>query len=367
MSKIPKVINKPLADKLAELFKEAVRRLQAISDETIVIAESPNKFNDAWDDAYWHAVRVGDVSWQESDYFSTPEKPKILPTGQVEPPATVEAYKILFWLHEQGWRDLAHKAFEAYNTQGDNYSNTIDNLMLAIVIFENQPYLLLDCASECGECFWLNNSGNFYYICDTSRIDHSFDEEMPLIFGKLDLDKIEFYPKFFKQFLLPKPVDQGALARLINSIEAAVDTIKEDYDGGFYYSTAQTSKSHFGPEYWKEYPILTLADKQNSETYFHYDKALGLWDFYDGERAYNRMDEVSKPILAKIMQPLGGLEAMNIRGMWEKAYGEKLRMGQWLKISVTEEGVIVTREHTMMKLHDSKLEYSGNIFDSFPD
>jgi hypothetical protein len=106
-------------DRLHALLSDAGSRFRALGPEPVAVACATDKFNDAWRDDFWCAVRIGPHVWEQSQFFAAgfaAEKASVpmdgggQGTAMLQAPAFDAARAILDQLERGAWRTLVENA-----------------------------------------------------------------------------------------------------------------------------------------------------------------------------------------------------------------------------------------------------------------
>jgi len=157
-------------ERLQILLDAATTQLEKLASNPIVIAASPNRFNDIyWSD--WRAVRVGAFFTERHDYGDRNFELD-LASG---PPSAKAAALILADLEVQKWRDLFLDAFGI----------TWDDQCLAVVLQDGVPWLVFSSSNNTDEnhvfSLWDDRSLVYFGEC-VERFDWELQEPQPLRF-----------------------------------------------------------------------------------------------------------------------------------------------------------------------------------------
>ena len=63
--------------RLLDLLQPAAAKLAQLGPEPVLVAQCPNKFNDAWYDDLWYAAQVGTAFWEAAHYIEGRPAPEI--------------------------------------------------------------------------------------------------------------------------------------------------------------------------------------------------------------------------------------------------------------------------------------------------
>jgi hypothetical protein len=149
----------------------AVRRLEKLGADPIIIAASPNRFNDIyWSD--WRAIRFGVFFTERHDYGGRRDYDGDLRDG---PPGARAARDALDRLEAGGWRDLFADAFGVpWNDQ-----------VLALVLQDGLPWLVFSGSKFADEnhvfALWDEEPLQYFGEC-LRRFDWGMQQTPPLRF-----------------------------------------------------------------------------------------------------------------------------------------------------------------------------------------
>jgi hypothetical protein len=171
--KPPQAVNRQALDRLVALLESAVQNLNTLAEDPIVIAASPNRWNDARS-SDWRAIRFGAFFTEEPTYYSLPfNYERDLAAG---PLGARAARDILDELEAANWRDLFSEAFDV------GFRSSI----LALVIQDGIPWLVFSASfnpEEESHVFSLWSSEPLAYFGEcVERFDWEIQETPPLKF-----------------------------------------------------------------------------------------------------------------------------------------------------------------------------------------
>ena len=227
-SVVLRVKNAEAAGQLQALLDPALAELRQLGSEPILIAECPDKYNDAFNDDYWYAAQVGAASWEQSHFFEGGDyashikegyhlRGQIL-GGAVAEPARLatgkplsKARAILHRLKDGGWRALAVEALR------DRYP------ILCLAWQYGQAWFCLSSAVEGEGYAWaLTPNGGFAEFGMCGRLDHEIGNPCPIWFSSIDPGAVRFLTPEARQFFAPRPIDSKAHRQLCTVIATAV-------------------------------------------------------------------------------------------------------------------------------------------------
>jgi hypothetical protein len=157
--------------RLIPLLDNAIAQLSALKADVALVAECPDKFNDAYEDDYWRAVQVDEAVWEQSHFFKYKSPPEVHerthePSGE----KLAVARKVLKELESAGWRD---EALACSGRQG--------GLLLCLALFHGQPLLCRTSPIDGEGSVWTWSAGSgLQHIASCERIDHRIGDPNPI-------------------------------------------------------------------------------------------------------------------------------------------------------------------------------------------
>jgi len=212
---------------LEYLLENAALRLSSL-DEPVVIAASPNKFDDTGRFPEWFGVQIGRAVWDRVDYrqeggavFESSRNSQELLTAQ----------DVLRWLQEAGWRPLVEKAFGL----------TLFNEVLAIIKQHDAIWFVISASNDGKDIvFLLQPSGELERVGAPVRLDQRLGRVRPLLLQWIDPDtwpKLHAAAPAFPADRFSPVKDEGgriALAQLVDHLQHAFAKLAE-LSGSFHY------------------------------------------------------------------------------------------------------------------------------------
>jgi hypothetical protein len=168
----PAVRDQEALTKLSHLLDTAQRDLEKLTTDPIVIAASPNRFNDIyWSD--WRAVRFGAFFTERHDYGGPRDYERELADAS---DGARSARDVLERLEAAGWRDLFLNAFAfSWNDQ-----------ILALVLQDGLPWLIFSSSNATDEnhvfALWDEDRPLLYFGECLERFDWDLQDSPPLRF-----------------------------------------------------------------------------------------------------------------------------------------------------------------------------------------
>ena len=205
---LTEIRDRTACSQLLSLLDDALREFRALGEEPIVVASCPSKFNDAWYDPDWRAIRVGGFFSQRTEYFARPEAhDKKLREG---PESARTASRVLDNLEAGNWRELYQRAFERPDMSFDE--------VIALVLQDGNAWLVLN-GSNSGESavYSVTSGGNLAHVgrCDpyAERFDQGLSADRPLAIRRVEEDA----------------ADRAAVARQIEILERGAAGKRPDW------------------------------------------------------------------------------------------------------------------------------------------
>ncbi|MEX0283563.1 MAG: hypothetical protein AB3N23_03035 [Paracoccaceae bacterium] len=152
----------PELNRFVGLLRDAVKRLLALQMDPVVVAASPNLFNDIYY-SEWQAVRVGDWYSERHQYNRHKDLERDI---QSAPAHAKQAYDVLQELEKAGWRDLYSRLLlrQAWGDQA-----------LSLVIQDGMPWLVFNSSNNSDEnhvfALWYGDQPLCYFGEAEERFD----------------------------------------------------------------------------------------------------------------------------------------------------------------------------------------------------
>lgn len=204
---------------LINMLDRAANVLRTLSDETVLVAACPSKFNDAWYDDRWFAVQVGGAYWEAAHYLEGRDKPLIKEEGREQTSKGIRAArKVLEELEHSNWRTALSDCL------GKQYVMPGDVVCLAIQF--GQPWICSVSSNDTRDiaCTWSSLNG-LVHMARCERIDHSIGTPHPLCFADLRTDFWQHLAPSARAQLRPKVQDRQAAVELCRILMDAALTI----------------------------------------------------------------------------------------------------------------------------------------------
>ncbi len=353
---VRRVQDEGAALELQQLIAGAADRMGAFGRTPWLLAEAPNKFNDATQDDLWYAVQVGRTSWEQSHFFEGYGIPwfqehSVLAAETaadlIEPGASVtasdeiaSARRVLRGLVKAGWRQLADRALEGYEN------------LLCVAWQHGQLWLCRThpASAEGDAWIWVPGLG-FQYFGVCCRLDEDVGHAVPIYFHKINADCLNHLSDEAKQYFLPVVLDVQSYDELSSIVQAAAEEATAVTDlplvlasRGSPSSLWEGFRGDWAPRlYWNGHfldidRLEELAPRSPSNP----------------EERGRHVEEVYR--LSAILERL---EAADWRRLFGRCYGNPPVAGQVLALYVGPGYAILVRENTAFLVEDGQLECAG--------
>jgi hypothetical protein len=347
------------AKALAALLTETAERLKAFGKTPCLVAEAPNKFNDAHHDDYWYAVQIGQTYWEQSQYFEGSPTvirerseyqgeftgQQLIAQGSLTASSNIaSAPTVLDDLRKAGWRGLAEAALEGY-----------DNV-LAVVIQHGQVWLCCTYPVEGEGAAWIWTEGaGFVHFGTCNRLDQDIGSPCPLYFDKVNANAVEHLSADARQYFAPVIADAAANERLSSLVEDAARQVRAATDmpvnlcsresrWGFYDHAARHS--------WKPAQVFWNAKS------FNVVVTKGRWPASSWNPRTKKEDPYPDEAYA-LSAVLKSLEDADWRSLFGKAFGVPLINTQMLSLFIGSSFAILVRENSTFLLDNGRLQFAG--------
>jgi hypothetical protein len=157
--------------RLIPLLDNAIAQLSTLSADVALVAECPDRFNDAHQDDYWRAAQVDEALWEQSHFFKYKSPPEFRErTHELAGEKLAVARKVLKELEAAGWRDDALACTGRWGGK-----------LLCLSLFHGQPLLCRTSPIDGEGSAWTWSTGsNLHHIASCERIDHSIGDPNPI-------------------------------------------------------------------------------------------------------------------------------------------------------------------------------------------
>lgn len=192
-----------------------VQHLRAIETDPVLIAECPNKFNDAFQDDWWLAAQCGHLYWERSLFFEAdPEKVVNDRTNTEDLGDLKSVLRVLNIARMWSWYNRANLVLP-------------DGNLLCIAIQDGQ---LLVCKTnpidDYGTVWTLADDGNLVHIASCNRIDDTVGEPRPIRLNALRSDIWRYLCPKARAAMHLQCCDAEADRVLAKAIENAVTKVR---------------------------------------------------------------------------------------------------------------------------------------------
>ncbi len=353
---IRQVQDEDAALELHRLIAAAADRMGSLGRSPWLLAEAPNKFNDATQDDLWYAVQIGGAYWEQSHFFEGYGVPWFqehsrlageTTADQIAPGSSViasdeiaSARSVLRSLEKAGWRELAKRALEGYEN------------LLCVAWQHGQLWL---CRTEpvSGEgdaWIWVPGLG-FQYFGMCCRLDEDVGHAVPIYFHKINRDCLDHLSGEARQYFLPAILDAVSHRELSSVVQAAAEEAAAVTDLPLVLASRGSPSSPWEGTRADWAPRLFWNGK-------HLDidrlEELAPRSPSDPEERGRHAEEVYR--LSAILERL---EAADWRGLFGRCYGNPPVAGQVLALYVGTGYAILVRENTTFLVEDGRLECAG--------
>ncbi len=377
----------PIFDREAELLAvlDAVADgLQTGMDEPVLLAECPNKFNDAFEDDLWFAVQTGEDYWEQSHFFehrathavqerslftSSTGDGAVQGIGPDHSSDRIAGLRHrLKSLGKAGWREMT-------GWPG----------LLALVIEHDQRWFVTEIPNvDLGEIYAWDEVGMFR-VGSTERIDSRVGDKRVLIFKTVVPEAVVLLGEAAQRYFHPVIVDEVCAGMLTHFLWSATEAIRRQGESpaalrsGSMSSYLRRSECcsaalrpgegyyiHRKDETWPKFQPNVRAEPVD---YSDHAKVLltaldGLerldWLAYFGIPSGNDLNSDQQLALApspSLAEAIRGNRGLNWRQLFELAFGEKLDASQELTLLVGEHLAVLIRDNAVFEVTSKGLTY----------
>jgi hypothetical protein len=315
---------------LIRLLDEVADGLADLEPGPILLAECPNKFNDAGEDDLWYAVQAGFDYWEQSHFFMYETKSTVRehssfshtldPQTLKDRGATVNGDCIarlrssLRHLQTKGWRRLVGNEPLSDSYDGPDYSG-----LIALVIERGQRWLVLERPNITDAEIFAWDGDGFFLVGGSDRVDQSIGNRPILSFGKVEEIDVPRLGPEAQAYFLPKVRDRVASSKLAGLLWQAVTAIRELTVEPFGLLSKGSPRSHGSDNHLWRQPEAFSSHLRPREGEFRRETA-GVWPKYFARLTAEpeEMSDVAKAMHAQ----LGLLEDSDWRGIFASTCGE---------------------------------------------
>lgn len=356
-----RVVDETAARALCALLDGAAAKLIAFGVEPVAVAECPHKFNDAWYDDFWYAVRCGETVWEQSQFFEDRTPPlvrqrtafevdlppqKIIQEGSTLQSTRIDDLRaILRDLELAGWRDAAERSL------------TPRRSLLGLAVYLGQPWLCFETPNDGDGDVFAWDANGLFRVGRIDRFDQSIDDPRILVFEDVAANNLSRLCYRAKSYFLPAVDNPDAAIRLGDAVELAVAAVRLATNYPVALCSARSSKfAHDSANSRFAQPESFCVDLRPKEGELR-RPTCGVWPSY--QQALNT-SKIEYSDLAKALHiALGELEDKKWREIFEAAFGETLHHGQTLALFVDAEMAVLMRDNSAFQLVEGKLVCIG--------
>lgn len=288
--------------RLLDLLEPAAQKLAQLGPEAVLVAQCPNKFNDAWYDDFWFAAQVGTAFWEAAHYIEDRPAPEINESGNEQGSKAVRAAREVLDALEAGrWREAAIACFG--KKKGWQLSATVDVVfdgdVLCLALQYGQPWLCVVSSNGSTEiaCTWTKSG--LVHMARCERIDQYIGRTAPLRFRELRSDFSRHLRPDARTRLLPQIRHTEAAARLSKLLRESFPRMDGD--------TAQAERSDW---------LLTFAH----DSYAFVDDTG--WQYISLSKPSQSSSEDGSPRKSHLIAAVGHMEQGGWRQLFSQALGQ---------------------------------------------
>jgi hypothetical protein len=395
---------------LIRLLDEVADGLANLEPGPILLAECPNKFNDAGDDDLWYAVQAGFEYWEQSHFFQYEDKPRVEEHstfchtldpqtlknrgGTVTGDSIAQLRTSLRHLETNNWRSLignerkygyddppVHNGLIALVVEGwrsltdrermygnDDISD-LGGVIIALVIERGQRWLVLQHPNGGdAEIFAWDDDGFFHIggmLYESARVDERIGERPILSFDWVEKEYVPRLGLEAQAFFSPTVRDKAAGSELAGLLWRAVCAIREmtvEPFGLLSEGSLRSYGSKISRWGWGSAEAFSPLLRPREGEFRR--KNDGVWPKYVAESG-SEPEEMSD--FAKAMQvQLGLLEDARWREIFASACGENLRdLGRLGLIADTETAALVRGNAAFEVLPDALVPLGAFDYPTF--
>lgn len=349
---------------LLNLLNATVPQLKAFEVQPALVAEAPDKFNDAGYDDFWFAAQAGRTFWEQSRFFDNASYPHTAERSSYAHDQDVDAAEdlgagaeskriadlrtVLRGLQSADWREAVEAAFNARR-----------NLIALIVEFD-QPWLFLEQVNdEDGDAFAWDGQG-FFHVGIMSRLDQAVERQQVLVFEKVDATNLHRLREGARDYFLPPIRNDEAAHRLCSLLLAAAGIVR---DATSATVALRSSGSRSGPHELNLHSHFnrpeSYADNLRRGEGDYRIPTDGVWPPYRDPRNGAR-DGIEMSAEAKAYHTaLFNLESGQWREAFAEAVGEELKPGATIALFIDPRDVVLVRDNTAFIVEQGGLELVG--------
>ena len=341
---------------LRAILDPAIERLRAFNQSPALIAECPDKFNDALSDDYWQAVQLGQIYWEQSHFFKEnypagvkehahygAEFPKLTQAADGRTIVAHDIYAawgILSDLQRLGWRQLADQALQGKTE------------ILWLALDNGQPLLCKDSAVEGeGEVWLLRGDAGFTQFGICARIDQEIGNESPICFESINPYAFGLLTDAAKHHFMPSVIDEPAYLALTSLVSSTVNEVSAVTDVRIdFCSAGSRTSSHAFRVAPEGMPLVSYG--RYTGGIVGADGAVPAW------RGSGPVVPPPEDVI-RMSPALRRLEEADWRGLFGRAFGAPLVSPQVLALFVDRSGAVLVRENAVFRVSPSGLVFAG--------
>jgi hypothetical protein len=322
---------------LIRLLDEVADGLADLEPGPILLAECPNKFNDAGHDDLWYAVQAGFEYWEQSHFFEYETKPFVREHstfchkfdlqalkdrgGAVTGDSIAQLRTSLRHLETNSWRRLISNE----RMYGDCDPSDLGGVIIALVIERGQRWLVLQHPNGDDAKIFAWDGDGFFLVggmfYETARVHERIGDRPILSFDWVEKEYVPRLCPEVQAFFSPTVRDKAAGSELAGLLWRAVCVIREKTVEPFGLLSEGSPRS-YGSKIrrwgWGSAEAFSPLLGPREGTFRR--KNDGVWPKYVAESGAEP-EEMSD--FAKAMQvQLGLLEDARWRGIFASAFGE---------------------------------------------
>jgi hypothetical protein len=343
------------AARLIALLQPAMEELQQLGGDTTLVAECPDKFNDAGYDDFWYAVQIGRTIWEQSHFFKDAPIPVAdersrfatdfggdAPDSQTQSAHIATARSILKRLQQKGWRHLSAWALAS--------EDDCDSL-LCLMHWMGQPWFYRSTPNCGGGDLWTwSADGKFRHVGYCScRLDQRVGLKNPLEFELVDLTEIGQLPPEARQYFVPEVKNRAAFERLEVMVTDAAEAVRSATPE---LVSLRSSSGHFPRGFQYSHRMREAKINWRQIEFDVRQGRLHNSHFVKNAKPYPQEAERLAGILMH-------LERAKWRDTFGTAYGVPLEPEQELSLVVMSNDALLVRDMSAFTVGSEVLTFSG--------
>ena len=364
---------------LIRLLDEVADGLADLEPGPILLAECPNKFNDADQDDLWYAVQAGFEYWEQSHFFEYETKPFVREHstfchtldpqalkdrgGAVTGDSIAQLRTSLRHLETNSWRRLIGNE----RMYGDDDPSDLGGVIIALVIERGQRWLVLQHPNGDDAKIFAWDGGGFFLLggmfYETARVHERIGDRPILSFDWLEKEYVPRLGLEAQAFFSPTVRDKAAGSELAGLLWLALSAIREMTVEPFGLLSEGSPRS-CGVNERRWHPAAAFSPLLRPREGEFRRKNDGVWPKYVAE--YGAEPEEMSDFAKAMQVQLGMLEDARWRGIFASACGENAHdLGQLGLIADAEIAVLVRGNAAFEILPDALLPLGAFANPSF--